>query len=389
MLARLQRAGAYASGFGRLTLGLFPWAPSSGPVSASAITPALLTKALGDSFPGGRIRSFEAVDATSGTTNRHRLRLDWDGHGVGLPETIFLKSTALVGRNRALSAVLRMTANELAFYRHVRDEVPLVAPKAYGMVDGRGGRFLLLLEDLGAGGGVTPRLADELELAHFEALIDALALLHATFWDSPRFGSHLRWVKEQTHRPGYPMLSALFKACRRTVLRSDRPIPERVRRLTRLLSKERWTLARLFEQGPRTFVHGDTHAGNSFARPDGSAGFLDWQVVHQAHGVRDVAYMLGVSMSTELRRSHERSLLSRYVTRLADRGVQDLQETTAWELYRIFAVDAWDAVVTTAAFPGLQPPENVERAFARGVQAVDDLDSLAAVEAALARGSLV
>ncbi|MGH2794448.1 MAG: phosphotransferase, partial [Actinomycetota bacterium] len=268
-------------------------------------------------------------------------------------------------------------------------EFPTVAPRAFGMTYGRGARFLLLLEDLGAAGGVTYSLAQDAELRHFEALVDALAMLHAAFWESPRFATDLRWVKPQRERAGYGMLKALFKACRRKVLRSDRAIPPPARKLTELLTREAGTLSRLFEQGPRTIAHGDTHAGNTFARADGTAGFLDWQVVHQVHGVRDVAYMLCVSMSTELRRANERALIERYVTRLADRGMRDLNTATAWELYRIFAVDGWDAVVTTATFAGLQDPENVERAFGRGLTTVLDLDCLDAIERALDRGRLV
>ena len=376
--------------FGRLALGLSPWAPARGPDSLGELTQEYLTRVLASSVPDARVTQFAPVETTSGTTNRHRLKLEWNAAGAaaGLPETVFLKSTPLVGRNRALCSVLRMPSNELDFYRLVRKEVPSVAPEAYGMTYGSGARFLLLLEDVAVSGGVTYSLAEEAELRHFEGLVDSLATLHAAFWDSPRFGGDLRWVKPQRQRPGYGMLTALFKACRRKVLRSDRAIPEPARRLTELLSREARTLARLFEHGPRTFAHGDTHAGNTFALGNGTAGFLDWQVVHQVHGVRDVAYLLCVSMPTELRRSNERDLINRYVVRLAERGVRDLDEETAWELYRIFAIDGWDAVVTTAAFAGLQDPENVERAFERGLATVLDLDCLDAIERALARGRL-
>lgn len=390
MTPRLRNVGETVRGFGRLTLGLSPWAPSQGPDRPAGLTNEFLTWAIARSHPGAAVERFTSEEATSGTTDRHRIRLRWNaaGRDAGLPETMFLKSTARVGKNRALSSVLRMTNTELDFYRCVRNEVPSVAPEAYGMVYGTGGRFLLLLEDLGAGGGLTYSLADEAELRHFELLVDSLAHLHATYWESPRFGTDLGWVKPQRQRPGYGLLTTLFKACRRKILRSDRSIPQPVRRLTELLTREAGTLARLFEQGPRTLAHGDTHTGNSFARADGTAGFLDWQVVHQVCGVRDVAYMLGTSLSTELRRKHERWLIERYVSRLAERGIHDLDYTTAWELYRVFAVDAWDAVVTTAAFAGLQEPENVERAFARGLATVADLESVQAIEQALRRGRL-
>ncbi|MGH2795994.1 MAG: phosphotransferase, partial [Actinomycetota bacterium] len=102
-----------------MALGLSPWAPSDGPDSLEDLTPEYLTRALASSVPEARVDGFAPAETTSGTTNRHRLKLEWNaaGAGAGLPETVFLKSTPLVGRNRALCSVLRMPPNELDFYR--------------------------------------------------------------------------------------------------------------------------------------------------------------------------------------------------------------------------------------------------------------------------------
>ena len=54
----------------------------------------------------------------------------------------------------------------------------------------------------------------------------------------------------------------------------------------------------LWDEGERTFIHGDPHAGNLFTH-DGRTGFHDWAMCSHSPGMRDVAYYLTNSMPTE------------------------------------------------------------------------------------------
>lgn len=390
MNALLHHTASTATAVGELALGLSPWAPRPRPGSLDDITPDTLTRLLAPAVPHARVVSIETVGGTAGTTDRRRLDLRWNeaGREAALPSFVFAKATARPPQNRALGGFLRMTTNEVDFYRLVRDDVAEIAPVCFVADSTHGGRFFLLLEDLESAGCNVSILSDRCDMTRLEATMDTLALLHTRFWDSDRFAGDLAWVAPQRRRPGFALETVLFRGSRRAVLRSGREVPDRVRSLTRLLSRETWPIARLWEQGPLTFVHGDSHLGNSYARPDGAAGFFDWQVVHRAHGMRDVAYFLGTSAPTELRRAHERDLVDRYVERLHEGGVRDLDRDAAWEMYRVFAVDAWDAVCVTAAFSGLQSEASMERGFQQALATVDDLDSLEAVERALRRGAL-
>lgn len=385
-----QHVVASATAVGELALGLSPWAPRPRPGALDDLTPDMLSGLLGSAVVGARVERIDVVGGSAGTTDRRRLALHWNdaGREAGLPRFVFAKATARPPQNRALSAFLRMSTNEVDFYRSVRDDVAEIAPACFAGTAGHGGRFALVLEDLEAAGCTVSALADECDLTRLEGTMDALAILHAEFWESERFDGDLGWVAPQRRRAGFALETLLFRGSRRAMLRSDREIPDRVCRLTRVLSSETWPLARLWEQGPLTFVHGDSHLGNSYARRDGAVGYFDWQVGHRAHGMRDVAYFLGTSAPTELRRAHERDLIERYTERLREGGVHGLDASTAWELYRIFAVDAWDATVVTAAFSGLQDAASMERGFRQSLATVDDLDSLDAIERALRRGSL-
>jgi hypothetical protein len=51
----------------------------------------------------------------------------------------------------------------------------------------------------------------------------------------------------------------------------------------------------------------------------------------------------------------------------------------AFDRYRLFSAEAWDATAMTIAWPGLQAPENAEAGWRRACIAVEDLDTAGAV----------
>jgi len=114
--------------------------------------------------------------------------------------------------------------------------------------------------------------------------------------------------------------------------------------------------------------------GNTFRYTDGRAGLLDWQVTHRSHGLRDVAYFMVSSLSPDVRRQYEREIIARYLDRLATYGVEVPSQTAAWELYRLFALDGWDAAMSTIAFGGLQERANSERSLRNVNAAAEDLE---------------
>lgn len=49
----------------------------------------------------------------------------------------------------------------------------------------------------------------------------------------------------------------------------------------------------------------------------------------------------------------------------------------AFDRYRLFAAEAWDATAMTVNWPGLQAQDNTDAAFRRACAAVDDLETAA------------
>ena len=83
-------------------------------------------------------------------------------------------------------------------------------------------------------------------------------------------------------------------------------VPAVVKRLRSLYLDNQAALDRVWESLPPTFCHGDTHAGNTYMRADGTAGVFDWQQPHKMHGMRDVTYFIGWSMDPVTRRAAEK-----------------------------------------------------------------------------------
>jgi aminoglycoside phosphotransferase (APT) family kinase protein len=367
-----------ATALGETLLALSPVAPAPQPAAASGVTAGYLEKVLGAKVPGARITSLELRLATTGTTDRQRIVLTWNAAGgdAALPTDLFVKSTPLSAKNRAMVASLSMAVNEVKFYNTARADVGDVAPEVFACHAGHGGRHLLVMQDLLSGGARPYALADSCTLEHARATMIALGRLHATFQDSPRFATDLSFAAPMTRRPGAAMLRMTMRRVRKTALRNrdEYRLNPTIERLLPTVQANDKALYRSWENGTQTLLHGDTHLGNTYSLPDGRAGLLDWQVVFRGRGMREVAYFAGAGLDTELRRAHERELIALYLDTIAEHGGTPPDKNEAWHDYRFFMYDTWDSATICRMWPGLQAPKNVERGCARVNAAIEDLE---------------
>jgi len=368
----------------QLSAAVMPWLPTNGPSRSSDITAEWLTAHLAVGLSGADALSVTSLDGTTGTSDRRRVAVEWNeaGKAAGLPANLFIKSTPLSAKNRAMVAALDMAVNEARFYRQAADELREIVPKVWFSYAGSGARFLIVLEDIVIHRGAKPyALADRCDIDHARGLIDAFATLHSKFWASPRFAADLRWVRTWGTRPGNAVLRRFYSRGRRGALRLGRPeVTPAVRAVSAALDTRIDAYYREFEAGPLTLLHGDSHLGNTFALPDGRAGLLDWQVVWQGPGLREITYWMITGLEPDLRRGYERELLDRYLEGLRAGGVASVPTSdAAYQRYRLFSAEAWDAAALTIAWPGLQAPENAEAAWRRSCVAVEDLDSASAL----------
>jgi hypothetical protein len=387
-----------ARSVGEAALARLPWLPSREPVHSDRVSAGWLGARLGAGVPGAELLGVDTLAHSPGTTDHRRLALHWNtaGASAGLPDRVFVKSTSSAARNRTMAAMLRLALTELDFYERLAPEIPQLAPRAYAGVRGHGGRFLLVMEDLGDGRAQLFDVAGGCTVADAEDALTTLARLHARYWASPRFDSDLQWLRPQLRRHGLVLNHRFHDAYRDAALaNAELPwvVPDDVRGLIEQLPEIRWVIDRWWhEAGPAMVCHGDAQLSNTYRDSAGVVRLLDWQLVHRAHGMRDVATFLASGLPIEVRRAHDRDLLERYRVALAEAGVPDPPSAAAlWELYRLFLVHVLGAAVVGMAFAGVLSVDGEARVVLneRRLAAVADLEVADYVARRLAREGMI
>ena len=338
------------------------------PVSADAIDPAWLTGALTPRFPGVRVQAIEILERHEVTNSHARLRIDYD-EAAGAPPVMFAKLPPSEPARRETIARTGMGRREALFYATLASTLSLRVPDAYvALHDERDGSFVLLLEDLVTTGaavsdgtwGVAPDAAAR--------ALDELAELHARYEDPARRQAEAPWVPRASHGSNYGATMLRYGLDHHRERLSDD-----FAHVAEIYIDHSDVLHELWQVGPSTVIHGDTHIGNLFD-DRGRAGFLDWGIINVSTPMREVSYFLNMAMSIEDRRRHEHDLLRQYLDRREAAGGSLISFDDAWHAHRIHAAYTVPASCQVVTFPDDATPRR--RVFANAF--------LARAEAALA-----
>jgi aminoglycoside/choline kinase family phosphotransferase len=347
--------------------------PDPLPMQPSELTPSWLEGALG--LPPGTVRSVRVVNDDHGTAARARIAVDADP-SVGIPDHLFVKYTPPVFSQRVLMNVMDLGAREVLFYDAVASDVPVRVPRCHAVqYDGRRGRNVMVLEDLAPGARFRD-LTEPISAEEAFAVADALADLHAAFWESDRFAGDLALLV--TRSDGANHLADVLVP--RLVTKPRGPAAELISPATaqasRLLLDRRAEIEAFWRREPRTLTHGDPHLGNLFFEGD-APGLLDWQAAMAGPGVRDVAYFLNASVDVPVAREIERDLVTRYAQRLVTNRI-DVDPEATWTRYRAAISEFYIAAVVTAGTSERMQRHEVTRAgVERAVAAAEANDTFA------------
>jgi hypothetical protein len=340
-----------------------------------------LTAAWFSSVLGHDVTSVEVLDRSSGTTGRARVALTGDD---GLPPTVFVKLPPFDERQRKFVTSVGMGEAEARFYRDLAAEVPVRVPRTWFSDADDADGYVMVLEDLVASGCRFPNPADDDIEKRALDIVEQLAALHAQYWESARFGEggDLAWLARKGTGGGDGGAQFIQMA----VDSLGDKLPDTFHRLADLYIARHRDVARLWNSGPRTFVHGDPHMGNLFVdtRDGDRTGFLDWAVIGRSPGLRDIAYVLCNSVPREVRAANERAWLDRYCLLLDTAGIE-LAPETAWQQYRLFAVYSWVSAASTAGMGSKWQPLHIGLAGTqRATAACEQLECVELLEELLA-----
>jgi aminoglycoside phosphotransferase (APT) family kinase protein len=219
---------------------------------------------------------------------------------------------------------------EAEFYARIADQVPIRTPACVHI--GNGDDTPLLLEDLGE-----LRMGDQMEgmrIADAEVMMDALADLHARFWEAP--GLAEPWLASPASGVFAGMITQLVASGAQALAeRYADTVPSAV--LSAIVdAAPNWgdVLTKCAE-GPQTLVHNDCRLDNLFFAADGTPCLIDWQVAARTRGTQDVGNLLAGSVNSDDLAANWLSLLTRYHERLTARGVEGYSLDQCIEHYRL------------------------------------------------------
>ncbi len=230
------------------------------------------------------------------------------------------------------------SSGEVQFYRRLAPVLgtpPLVRCLAAiegGDDDGDSG--IVVLEDVRATHDHPPWPMPP-SLKQCEAALDALACVHAQWWEAPTLGSEVG----QLHTPESltnmvqgiaAHLPTFFDAL------GDRLSNEARRIYERVFGSSLQPWLRLTDRGALTIIHGDAHTWN-FLFPRSGAGpalLIDWQLWHVDLGARDLAFFMALHWYPSRRRELELPLIRYYYDCLLTHGVENYSLDDLWLDYR-------------------------------------------------------
>jgi hypothetical protein len=354
------------------------------PRNGTDLNPTWLTAALCRETPGARVISYSCPGGSVGTSTRTALRVEYNDVGTtaGLPTELFTKTTASYTQRMLLGGA-DVLSGETQFYLLFRPSVAMEAPIGYwGGVDPASWRSMIVLEDIDATKGaefIQPTTA--LTRSEVEDVLLNMAAYHGTWWESPQLSilktprDHYRNVADMLDMGG---------RCAVGMERARSVIPANLYgQADRMWEGTQRGLDMCTDTLPRTLLHGDPHAGQTYRTAEGRMGLADWQAVMQGGWSYDVAYFIGSACDVDDRRSWEVELLELYLDALDRAGgkAPDLDEAVLRYRQSLFyPYSAWAFTIGRAFYqPRMQPDEISLAIIERLATAIDDLDCFEAV----------
>lgn len=224
----------------------------------------------------------------------------------------------------------RTYETEASFYRDLAAELPVRSPGCYHAAhDPESDHYVVLLGDV-----APAEQGDQMagcSLEEMTGAVDELAHLHGPRWGDPRL-LDIAWLHRATPESVETSTTMFATGFGPAFLERyrERLRPSTAALVERLLPR----LATYFadRSGPLTVVHGDYRADNLLFGLD-RVVVVDWQTVSTGVGPNDLAYLLGASVTPEVRRAHERDLVARYAEGLRGHGVT-IDDDELWTRYR-------------------------------------------------------
>ncbi|HEY6573347.1 MAG TPA: phosphotransferase [Mycobacterium sp.] len=333
-----------------------------------------MTAALAGQHPGAVVDAVTVDMRDDGTNRRARLAVTYEDGPAG-PSTVFVKSV-----DPDHESLIKLTSGLLHEPRLFNSNVslPLEHPLVYAaVIDEADEDFLLVMEDLTARGADPRDATRPLTVEQVANGVRGLGRMHGRFWGRRVEMPELAWLEPFVPWEGMgaaPLPAALER------LGGDAPASVHALTIEGLIEDVWKPYIRTLTVGPPTLLHGDAHVGNVYLLPDGTVGFLDWQVARRGNFSLDLGYFLQGALTTEDRRAAERALLEEYRDALGLPAEEMPSPDEVWLRYRASVAHGLTLWLCTASAGELWQRPDIALALAQRYSAAyEDLQTAAAI----------
>ena len=356
-----------------------PLIRDSGEITVDWIRQAL---AAGQSTATQDIAAIEVgrlSDVTNALGNLYRCRLIGGDGQAADPASIIVKLPSSDAMAFQFSKWLSLHRREHVFYRDIAPLGYVRAPTLfYGDFDADSNRFVLVIEDLGHMRAIPQSVGvDGVRARH---AIQQIAGLQGRFWeaaDEPDLSACGNFLSTRESRI---MQTVYLLTLPAALDRFGDLFTAATRRLALGFGFRIAAHFAALSAGPKTVVHGDFRADNMlFGQGEGEGlALIDWQGFGIGCGMYDVAFFLGTSVTSDVRRRIERDLLDEYHAIVSSCGAENYTREDCWRSYRQNMLGTLMPMVIGCGALDMSDPQLVRQTrelLTRVLTAIDDLGS--------------
>ena len=260
-------------------------------------------------------------------SNIARLKLKYGQDGSALPSTIIAKLPPPPRPGTPGLAKINFE-REIGFYRNIAPDSPIRTPHIiYAAADSENQKYNILMEDCSVYSEIDPS-NQGLDFDEVSTIAINMADFHSKWWDYQQ-PSGFTWLTTLNDSFVKSMYVNAFNAIWETNVQKDDfrdSLPAggweaglKIHQ-NRPLIHEQTPLDRL------TINHGDLRSNNIFFDPNNRQEpfiYFDWGMTYKGRGPYDISYLMGLSVSTDLRRKEEKNILALYHDCLMKNGITD------------------------------------------------------------------
>ncbi len=248
------------------------------------------------------------------------------------PKSLVVKYPTDDPVQRGTADALVFYIRELVFYRDCAQSAPFKTATCYGQaIESENTNFTIAMEDIGHYRALNQ--LEGLSIADAKIMLEKLADFHAMWWGSPKL-SGMQETFPPLLNPTYEMVLPMLWAqgWPNVEQYAGHLLPDSVRGIGDIWAgKVSWMLGNMM--APMTLAHGDFRADNMMFDGDEPV-LIDFQIVGTGSGMYDVGYFISQSIATDVRRGHDKELVSNYLDRLEFHGIS-IERDEMWRQYLV------------------------------------------------------